>query len=156
MCKPIETHFVYFLTPEYLASRGDLEGYNSDPFSTEVRRVTMGRSKLYDLHTNAEIGEHTLAQFQIQSIVPGVKNYITHSQVNIFDQLIIPNISSGFIEQANGGDDPNPYKNLDFSFPEKITCQDWFGRKVVINHLPADPETFGKVSYKIEVYAEDL
>lgn len=155
MCIPVETFFVYFLSSEYLASRGDLEGYNSDPFLKQVRRVTMGNSKLYDLNTNTEIGEHTLALLQIQSIVPGVKNIITQGQVNIFDQLIIPNVSSGYIQADNGGHDPNPYKNSDFFFPEKITSQDWFGRKVVIHHLPDDPEKFGKRSYKIEVYAKD-
>jgi len=155
MCKPVQTFLVYFLISEYLASRGDIEGYNSDPFSKAIRRVTMGSSKLYELHANTEIGEQTLQQFQIQSIVPNVRNYITQNQINIFNQLIIPNISSGFIEADNGGHDPNPYKNLNYYFPEKIISQDWFGRKVVMNHLPDDPEIFGKISYKIEVYGED-
>ncbi len=146
------TYLVYFYVGEYLQSRGDLEGYNSNPFSNKIRRITMGNCNIYNFHTNKVIGEYTMQQTQIESNVKGVRNFLTQGQVNIFDELIIPNITSGFLEADNGEHNPNPYENIDYFFPLKAISYDWLGRKVVINILPKDPNVFGKQIYKIDVY----
>ena len=152
MNEPTETFNVFFLQSEYLKSRGDLEGYNSNTFTNDIRRITMGSCKIYDSLTDQAIGEVTIAFTNIKSIVPGVANFLTQSQINIFDKCIIPNMTSGFIEYSNGGTDiVNPYNNFTQVFPEKNVTQDWFGNKVNIIHLVNIPNP-NRFLYQIEVY----
>lgn len=152
MNEPTEIFNGYFLQSEYLKSRGDLEGFNSNTFTNDIRRITMGSCKIYDSLTNQAIGEATIVLTHVTSIVPGVANFLTQSQVNIFDKCIIPNMTSGYIEYQNGGTDKvNPYNNSTQVFPENSVTQDWFGNKVIVTHL-ANISNPNRFQYQIQVY----
>ena len=134
-----QTFYIYTLYTELNNSFGHLEGYNSNPLEKNNRTITMGSSKIYDLQTDEIIGEISLSNTAIGSIVPGVTNNLIQSQYNIFDKLIIPNSTSGFL-----------FANNTIFSPAKHITQDWFGRKVVLTSL--ENENHDKRALKIEVH----
>lgn len=154
---PVATYNVYFLQPEWLQNRADVELFNSDTFSTALRRLTMTSAFLYNEKTNEKIGEYTSNYSQISSLVNPFVNVIHNDQVNLFDKLILPNVSTGLI-YING----DSYQNLKFNFPPRTITQDINGRKVVIRRISSDqsgdaPQSIqGKIKFQILVYKEDL
>lgn len=139
----VEIFYIYTLYSELNKSFGYLEGYNSNPLEKNNRTITMGSSKIYDLQTDEFIGEVSLINTAIGSIVGGVTNNLIQSQYNIFDKLIVPNSTSGFL-----------FANNTIFSPVKHITQDWFGRKVVFTSL--QNENPDKRALKIEVYSQSL
>ena len=140
MSSPVQVFLVYFKISELV--RG-LAGLNAFPSVQNVRDIIFNSFNLYDLESNNVVGEFTYSNLEIGSIVPGVINILSQAQFNIFDQLIIPNATSGAI-RINGT----------INRPVKHITQDWFGRKVVIQHI--DSEDPDKEVFQISVYAEEL
>ena len=82
-------------------------------------------------------------------------NYcIETNMYNIYDELIVPNNTTGYITKKTDRTDTNPYKNLDYYFPIRSFTQDIFGRKVVITKRPDNPDRFGKLNWRVELYNE--
>lgn len=112
----------------------------------------MSTAFVFDQNTNEKIGEIFSCWSLISSNILPYKNFINNDSINIFDKLILPNISTGFIEKSAG----SYLANLYF-FPPRIITQDIFGHKVVIlSKVKDDDRLIGKYSIKIEVYKEDF
>jgi hypothetical protein len=148
MSTPKETYDVYFLQSEWLENRASLEGSNSDPFSKAFRRHQMTNAFLYDYKTNEKIGEYSSNLVQISSLVPPFVNVINNDAINIFDKLIIPNVSTGWIYK-----DADSYAKIINFLPPRVITQNMYGQKVVI--LEKDLLN-GKIKLIIEVYEEDF
>ena len=150
---PIQTWDVYFLFSDFLKTRSDIEGFNSNTFSNYENRITMVTQHLYHAVTNNKIGVLSSQQTLIQTD-DIYTSLLTNSLINIFDSLIVPNHTTGYILKKNGQHNENPYKNLDYIFPPRSITQDMIGRKVVV--LKMSDTEFGKINWKIELYDQDI
>lgn len=152
MSVPTATFDVYFLRSEWSKNRSDLEGFNSDTFSNATRRVTMSTAFMYEQSTNKKIGEITFSWSLISNLVSPFITVISNDSCNIYDKLILPNISTGFIIKSS----KSYLDNLDF-IPPRIITQDIYGHKVVIlSESKKEELKLGEFKYKIEVYKEDF
>lgn len=158
---PKEIYDVYFLQSEWLANRADLEAFNRDVFSKAFRRHTMSNTFLYDVKTNEKIGEYTTNYSQISSSITPWVNVVSNNAINLFDKLIIPNISTGFIYKI-----ADSYDNTLSFYPPRTITQDMYGHKVVILRDPiripegpneaSDKNDVDIFKLRIEVYEEDF
>jgi len=139
MDNPVQVFLVYSKRSELISRVAGLSGFLS---ASSARDIILTSSNLYDLNNDKHVGELTVTTTSIGSIVPGVVNNLYQTQINIFDQLIIPNSSSGAIT-INGT----------VNRPVKHITQDWFGRKVVIEDK--DDNIDETQVLKISVYAEE-
>lgn len=152
MSLPKETYDVYFLQAEWLKNRADIELFNTDTFSKAFRRNTLTTAFLYDEKTDKKIGEYTSSLSQVSSLISPFVNTLSNDAVNIFDKLILPNVSSGFIYK-----DGDSFDKIHAFYPPRVISQDIFGRKVVvlINTLE-ERDVVGKIKFRFEVYEEDF
>lgn len=140
MCSPVQVFLLYSRRSELMTG---IAGLTAFPSRQNVRNIVLNSSKLYDLQSDAVVGELSISISQIGSTVSGVINSLIQAQYNIFDQLIIPNTATGSIT-INGT----------INTPVKHVSQDWFGRKVIIQHLDnTDPDI---EAFEISVYSEEL
>jgi hypothetical protein len=152
---PVKTWDLYILQEEWLKNRSDIEGYNTNTFDSAVRRVSMTCINIYEDKTDKKVGEMAYSHKNIEGENSLFNYYIENNMYNIFDELIVPNNSTGYITKRNGENNANPYKNLDYYFPVKQITQDIFGRKVVIIKRPDNKDEFGKLNWRLELYKEE-
>ena len=140
---------IYFFKSEWQLNRSDIEGFNSNTTNNSTRRVTMTTAKMYCLISNEVIGEMVFSRNAVESQNPLVLYNIDQNLYNIFEKLIIPNHSMGYISTQN--QDPSKVK---FFFSPKSWTQDILGKRVLIAKLPDDE--VDKIKWRVEVFDEDF
>ena len=153
---PIKTWYVYLLQQEGLKNRSDIEGFNTNTSDNSFRTVTMSTFNIYEDSTDKKIGDMAYSHKKIECQNRIYSYCIENNMYNIYDELIIPNHSTGHIFKQTDRTDINPYKNVNYYFPFRNVTQDIFGRKVVITKLPDNPDIFGKLNWKVELYNEEF
>ena len=152
---PIQSWNIYILLSDFLKTRSDIEGFNSNTFSNYENRLTMNTYNIYSKENDTKIGVMSSHQTLIQ-VDTIYTNLLTNNVINLFEQLYIPNHNSGYMTKVNGQNNSNPYQNVDTIFPVRSITQDMYGHKVIILKLEDDPNNFGQLNWKIELYGNDI
>ena len=135
-----------------LKNRSDLAAVTLNSFDNSYRRITMTACTLYDGLSRKPIGELTSSNTQIYSLNKEFTNILTNDMINLTNELIIPNSTSGYIYK-----NADSYDKIVYALPPKVWTQDNNGKKVLISTKPIqDGDVFGTFRFKIDVFAEDF
>lgn len=135
---------VYYLLSDVNESRGNIGSYNSSVKNNKFRTEIMTTAPLYyfidGVMEKNIIGEIAISESQIESPYSPYVNVVFNNQINIYDKVIIPNFSSGFLYKSTGDEKTNI-----FYLPPSSITQDLNAQKVVIENNPTTvigPEYF--------------